>query len=71
MVFIYNSVFFMDDMCSVWQRSFNQWYKSDSLIILTKAKLKKFANAFAWPLYVDNVYGNILTLVNTFDSLIK
>ncbi|XP_027933771.1 protein MALE DISCOVERER 2-like isoform X2 [Vigna unguiculata] len=34
----------------VWQRSFNQWYKSDSLIILTKAKLKKFANAFAWPL---------------------
>ncbi|QCD76865.1 serine/threonine kinase [Vigna unguiculata] len=34
----------------VWQRSFNRWYKSDSLIILTKAKLKKFANAFAWPL---------------------
>ncbi|XP_014517513.1 protein MALE DISCOVERER 1 [Vigna radiata var. radiata] len=35
----------------VWQRNFNQWYKSDSLIILTKAKLKKFANAFAWPLF--------------------
>ncbi|ESW20030.1 hypothetical protein PHAVU_006G175100 [Phaseolus vulgaris] len=36
----------------VWQRNFNQWYKSDSLIILTKATLTKFANnAFAWPLF--------------------
>ncbi|KOM53673.1 hypothetical protein LR48_Vigan09g233200 [Vigna angularis] len=35
----------------VWQRNFSQCYKSDSLIILTKAKLKKFANAFAWPLF--------------------
>ncbi|KAG2395962.1 Protein MALE DISCOVERER 1 [Vigna angularis] len=51
MVLIYNSVCFLWMTCSVWQRNFSQCYKSDSLIILTKAKLKKFANAFAWPLF--------------------